>query len=68
MRTLLLVLALGACGPKHSNQCPDNNTGHCLNGDVCSLDRNRGCQVCQCRPIDQIPTGRDPDDQSSQPR
>jgi len=63
MRALLFgLVALTACGPKHKNQCPGNATGHCVNGEVCSFDHERGCQVCQCRPFDQTPSGTDPDD------
>jgi hypothetical protein len=58
---LTLVLAAG-CGPKVKNQCPGNTAGTCVNGEVCSMDRHRGCQVCQCRPFDQTNTGNDPDD------
>lgn len=58
---LVLVLA-AACGPKRANQCQGNTTGGCVNGEVCSTDRKRGCQVCQCRPFDQTPNGTDPDD------
>ena len=63
--SLALVLALAAaagCGPKHKNQCPGNVAHGCVNGEVCSFDRQRGCQVCACRPFDQTPTGNDPDD------
>lgn len=59
---LALGLGLAACGPKRTDQCAGNATGHCLNGEVCSLDRGRGCLVCQCRPYDQTDTGHDPDD------
>jgi hypothetical protein len=63
MRTMWLVIVLAAgCGSKHPNQCPDNHTKMCVNGDVCSFERRRGCQVCECRPFDQNPSGRDPDD------
>ena len=55
-------LALSACGPKRANQCPGNHTGTCVNGEVCSFDRKRGCQICECRPFDQVNTGNDPDD------
>ena len=68
MRWMVLVVILAtACGPKRKNQCAGNVTGTCVNGEVCSMDRNRGCQVCQCRPWDQTPIGTDPDDQGSPP-
>ncbi len=64
---VLLVLVLAACGPKHPNQCPDNLTGHCVGGEVCTFDQRRGCQSCECRAIDQAPNGTDPDQKSHDP-
>ncbi len=61
---VLVVMLAAACGPKRKNQCAGNVTGACVNGEVCSMDRERGCQVCQCRPWDQTPTANDPDDVS----
>jgi hypothetical protein len=68
-RWIQLALALAAslagataCGPKHKNQCAGTVAHGCVNGEVCSFDRQRGCQVCECRPFDQTPTGNDPDD------
>ena len=64
MRTIACVaLALAAaCGPKTTNQCASNTTGKCVNGEVCSFDKAKGCQVCECRPFDQTNTKNDPDD------
>jgi hypothetical protein len=67
MRTMVAALfamlaVSAACGPKRANQCAGNATGTCVNGEVCSFDHHRGCQVCQCRPFDQTNTGHDPDD------
>jgi hypothetical protein len=62
---LLLSIAIAAaagCGSNTKNQCPGSVARSCLNGQVCSFDRKRGCQVCECRPWDQTPTGHDPDD------
>jgi hypothetical protein len=56
-----VTAALAGCGPKHKNQCPGNTAQACVNGEVCSFDRSRGCHVCQCRPYDQTPMGDDPD-------
>jgi hypothetical protein len=65
MRVIAIVLAAagaGGCGPKRTNQCPGNVAHGCVAGEVCSFDRQRGCQVCECRPFDQTPSGHDPDD------
>lgn len=62
---LALALALAGvagCMPKQANQCPGSVARGCVAGQVCSFDRQRGCQVCQCRPFDQTPSGNDPDD------
>ncbi|MBL0218617.1 MAG: hypothetical protein IPQ07_32655 [Myxococcales bacterium] len=59
---LVAVVSLGACGPKRKNQCPGTTAGTCVNGEVCSMDRKRGCQICQCRPLNETNTGNDPDD------
>jgi len=59
---LWIAIAAAGCGPKVKNQCPGTVARGCVNGEVCSFDRRRGCQVCQCRPFDQTPTGNDPDD------
>jgi hypothetical protein len=49
---LVLAFALLGCGPKHTHQCPGNAAGPCaFNDEVCSFDQKRGCQVCQCRPM-----------------
>ena len=67
MRTVLIAMLLAGCFPKHKNQCPGNATAHCVNGEVCSFDSHQNCQICQCRPYDQIPTGQDPDDPGKPP-
>ena len=71
MRILLLALGLMACGPKRTNQCAGHAASGCVGGsEVCSFDRDQGCQVCQCNagnhvtPGDPLPsTG--PDDRST---
>ena len=62
--SLALVFALAAaCGPKAKNgTCPASRALGCRNGQVCSHHPERGCQVCQCRPVDAIDTANDPDD------
>lgn len=77
MRSVLACLvataALAACGPKVKNQCAGNTTGNCVAGEQCSFDAKRGCQVCQCAPLDNAnqddPFGNDrnPDDRSQPP-
>jgi hypothetical protein len=76
MRVALLVAgfiaALAACGPKVKNQCPGNVTGTCVTEEQCSFDAARGCQVCQCAPLDNNPDApfdndRSPDDRSQPP-
>ena len=72
---LLCVLAtlLAACGPKPKNQCASNTAGHCVSGEQCTFDEKRGCQVCQCAPLDQatqddpFANDRSPDDRSQPP-
>lgn len=46
---ILLTGALGACATKRANECPTSKASHCVNGEVCSMDREKGCQVCMCR-------------------
>jgi hypothetical protein len=59
---LALTLFAGGCSKPRPNQCPSNLTGVCLNGEVCTFDRGRGCQSCMCRELDKSNTGHDPDD------
>ncbi|MFN0248005.1 MAG: hypothetical protein ACKV2T_14035 [Kofleriaceae bacterium] len=69
-----LIAVLAACGPKVKNQCPGNVTGTCVAGEQCTFDQKRGCQVCQCAPLDNAaqddPLGNDrnPDDRSMPPK
>lgn len=73
MRSALVVcLLLAACGPKNKNQCAGNTAGNCVTGEQCSFDQKRGCQVCQCAPLDKAdkddPFGdKNPDDRSQPP-
>ena len=70
---LFLVVAFAACGPKVKNQCAGTTAGTCVTGEQCSFDQARGCQVCQCAPLDSSdqddPFGNDknPDDPSLPP-
>ena len=70
MRWIVVVVALAAiaCGPKRKNQCPGNVAGTCaFNDQVCSFDRKRGCQVCQCRSLLSPTRDPEPDDPSAPP-
>ncbi len=70
MRVLVgvaIVLVVAACGPKRKNQCVGNTASGCVNGEVCSFDRAKGCHICVCRPWDQTPAGNDPDDRGAPP-
>ncbi|MGZ6123348.1 MAG: hypothetical protein ACXWLR_00205 [Myxococcales bacterium] len=51
MRVLLLVLcALCSCATPKGDQtvCPEYRGLRCATRISCSMDRARGCQVCQC--------------------
>ena len=45
-----LVLALSACAFHQKDQtvCPEFRSIRCVGNVVCSMDRYRGCRVCQC--------------------
>jgi hypothetical protein len=50
-RFLLSVMAVGALGcssVKESGVCPEASSLSCLSSPECSMDRTRGCKVCQC--------------------
>ncbi|NVI99306.1 hypothetical protein HV824_14400 [Myxococcus sp. AM009] len=60
-RRWLLLGLLGAAtlaGCRHSGEreekagdtrCPESRELTCLGGTNCTMDRERGCQTCQCR-------------------
>ena len=54
-----LLLALCACAHGKSDQtiCPEYRTQRCLAGQQCSMDKARGCKVCQCEGV--VQTGAD---------
>ncbi len=68
-----IVAVLGACGPKTKNQCAGNTAGNCVTGEQCTFDQKRGCQVCQCAPLengnqdDPFADTKNPDDRSMPP-
>jgi hypothetical protein len=49
-RLLLLTLLLGCASvSKHeSGLCPESASLSCLSTPECSVDKERGCKVCQC--------------------
>lgn len=70
---LVVLAALAACGPKVKNQCAGTTAGNCVTQEQCSFDAKRGCQVCQCAPLneadqdDPFRGGKNPDDRSQPP-
>ncbi len=57
VRRLLRPLALAAAAaaacahPRAAETvCPEYRNLACMTAPECSMDRARGCQVCQCRP------------------
>ncbi|BDG10593.1 hypothetical protein [Anaeromyxobacter paludicola] len=63
MKTLLALclLALAGCATLRSDEtvCPEYRDLRCLTAPECSLDRTRGCRVCQCRKVDAAPAKED---------
>ena len=47
---LLCLLVAAACAPfrKSTAVCPEYRELRCLTAPECSMDRERGCQVCRC--------------------
>ncbi len=70
---LILAVALGlagaGCAQLKSNKtvCPEYRDMLCASAPECSMDYQRGCHVCQCRPAAAIgagstlPSGLSPD-------
>jgi hypothetical protein len=54
MRSLLIasLLSLGCSHAFKSSTavCPEYRNLACTSAPECSMDRDRGCQVCQCAP------------------
>jgi hypothetical protein len=51
----VLVLALGgACAHAYGKDdrtiCAEDRGQRCLAGQTCAMDKQRGCELCQCRP------------------
>ena len=53
MRAALLLLALcSACaaGKENTTICEEYRDQRCLAGQECTLDKERGCELCRCKP------------------
>jgi hypothetical protein len=63
MRRFLWMLLLAGCATlaKDESVCPEYRNLRCPNGATCSMDRTRGCRVCQCDPIDKMSPVTGPD-------
>ncbi|HYV66079.1 MAG TPA: hypothetical protein VE964_07535 [Myxococcales bacterium] len=52
----LLAAALLLCACAHAKEkeestvCPESRGQRCLTAQKCALDKQRGCEVCQCSP------------------
>ncbi len=53
---------------KGDTRCPESRELTCLSGTSCTMDRERGCETCQCSKSDALtptdhrqPTGMQPD-------
>ncbi|MFP2912568.1 hypothetical protein ACLESD_47655 [Pyxidicoccus sp. 3LFB2] len=68
----LTVLSACSHGGKNEDKkgdtlCPEARELTCLSGKECAMDRERGCETCQCSrgdaltPTDRQPTGMQPD-------
>ncbi len=70
-----MLTALSACSHGRKNEdkpgetrCPESRNLTCITGTDCTLDRERGCETCQCSKADALsptdhrqPTGMQPD-------
>jgi hypothetical protein len=66
---IFALLALGACRHVKNDPavCPEYRDLRCVAGARCSMDKSRGCKVCQCEEMDQDSPVGDPDDTSRPP-
>ncbi|QSQ20893.1 hypothetical protein JY651_37580 [Pyxidicoccus parkwayensis] len=57
---VLLLAAVSACshGDKKDKagdvKCAESRNLTCITGESCSLDRDRGCEVCRCADADAL--------------
>jgi hypothetical protein len=68
---LVALLAAPACAHVQKDQtvCPEYRNIRCVGEARCSMDKQRGCKVCQCEDMDMDspPVGTSPDDQTRPP-
>ncbi len=55
------LMALSACShgsrnedKKGETRCPESRNLSCITGTQCSMDRERGCETCQCSKADAL--------------
>ena len=74
-RWLVAAVLVAAAGCSHGDKkdkqgdvrCPESRDLTCIAGKDCTMDRERGCEVCRCSKVDGSPTDqRRPD--AMQPR
>jgi hypothetical protein len=56
LAALFALAAVAAAGchkqvKKDGGVCPDSPEIHCVGDPVCSIDRERGCEMCQCEDL-----------------
>ena len=61
-RWLVAALLVAAAGCSHGDKkdkqgdvrCPESRDLTCVTGLSCTMDRERGCEVCRCSPADAL--------------
>lgn len=61
-RWLVAAVLLAAAGCSHGDKkdkqgdvrCAESRDLTCVTGESCTLDRDRGCEVCRCSPADAL--------------
>jgi hypothetical protein len=55
-----VAAALWACGGGRAMQrCPESPRVPCMTRQECSVDRERGCEMCRCSAPGDVPLERD---------
>ncbi|MFY1828778.1 hypothetical protein ACN47A_22865 [Myxococcus fulvus] len=59
--TVSMAVALVGCShggqreeKKGDTRCEESRNLSCITGTECSMDRDRGCEVCRCSPADAL--------------